>query len=1105
MKRAFLFIAFFLGIYLSGVCQVKMVETEITIPTYALGDPDPDPIFYVPTNSQGAQKRVYPYSMLDKLTDIKADKKYKALVLENEYVKLVVLPELGGRIYMAYDKTNDYNFFYYNQVIKPSLIGMNGAWISGGVEWNIPHHHRVSTFMPVDYKLVANADSSKSVWVGEFEKRQGMKWSVGLTLYPNKSYIQTNIKLFNVTPVIQSLLIWANLAVQVNENYQVVFPPDCDKAVFHAKVQFTDWPVSHQVYQGVDYTKGVDVSLWKNTAQPSSFFCWGSKMDFNAGIDHGKKSGTVLIADHYTSPGKKMWNWGNNDVSRLWDKILTDKDGPYIELMMGSYSDNQPDYSWVDPYDTKQSEMFYYPVKNLSSVKNADKNIALNTELTDGKFKIEVNATSTYNIKLIVTAGGNELKTIKFAIDPKTPYETEVSVDKSIKYEDIKVRLLDNTGKELLAFQQPVIKDEPEPATFTEPRDPKDIASIDDLFATGLRLEQFHNSKYNPLVYYEEVYNRDSTYILNNTQLGIYWLKQYDTAKAEKYLRAAYNTVTARYTKPKYSEPVYYLGVCLMQQGRYAEAYDLLQQAAWSLQWSSAAYFLCAQMDCLNENYDKALVNIRKSIATNNNNIDALNLQCLIYFKTGNSVELAKAMVESENMDKINFITSFIKFASKEDTTNGSKTTLLNLLRDEPDNYMENASRFSQAGCYDEAITLLTLAVKSNNVRLNCNPMIWYYLAYNYAQKKDNANANICIAKASGMPVLNCFPHGNASITLLSKVLELNSTDATANYMLGSIYCDSRPEQALSLWLKAAGTNTKSAVLYRNIAFVYANHYKDITHAIEYIDKAITLNPNDPLYLEEADDYYNYAKLTVEKRLKLFTAHKNTTTLSDGATSRYVALLNYTGKLNEAIDILQHRHFHAYESTSNNYHTLWTNAFVLRGIEFLNHKKYTQAIADFNQVLVFPDNLEIVQDVNSEIALYYLGLAYKMSGDLQKANEYFTKSAGIIEKGTWAGELSPDVMYSKYLSCLETGNKTKAGEYLAGMTDLLKTFKNKKVNSSTYAVSVDYYSTQEAEKATNEYLAALVSLANGNKTNAEVHYKAAKDIYPFMIRLFMKD
>ena len=1102
MKKTLLFLSLFFGTYFSGVCQVKMTETDITIPTYALGEPEPDPSFYLPTNSQGAQKRAYPYPMLDKLTGVKSDKKYKALVLENEYVKLVVLPELGGRIYMAYDKTNDYNFFYYNQVIKPSLIGMNGAWISGGVEWNIPHHHRVSTFMPVDYKLVSNPDSSKSVWVGEFEKRQGMKWSVGLTLYPNKSYIQTNIKLYNVTPIVQSLLIWANLAVHVNENYQVVFPPDCNRAVFHAKVQFTDWPVSHQVYQRVDYTKGVDMSWWKNTAQPTSFFCWGSKMDFNAGIDHGKKSGTVLIADHYTSPGKKMWNWGNNDVSRLWDKILTDKDGPYIELMMGSYSDNQPDYSWVDPYDTKQSEMFYYPVKNLSSVKNADRNVALNTELVVGKLKIEVNATSKYDIKLLVTAGGNELKVLNFAIDPKTPYATEVTVDKSIKYEDIKVRLLDQTGKELLAFQQPVLKNEPMPAIYTEPKDPKDIPSIDDLFATGLRLEQFHNSKYNPLTYYQEVYNRDSTYILNNTQLGIYWLKQYDTAKAEKYLRAAYATVTARFTRPKYSEPIYYLGVCLMQQGRTTEAYDLLQQAAWSLQWTSAACYLCAQMDCLNGNYDKALVNIKKSIAANNNNIDALNLQCLIYFKTGDTAGLDKSMAASEGLDKINFITSFLKSASKD---SGSEPALLKLLRDEPDNYLENAARFSQAGFYDEAIQLLTLATKSTSARLNSNPMIRYYLAYNYAQKNDSVNANACILKASGLSVRSCFPYGASSITALNKVLELNPTDSTANYLLGCIYCDTRPELALSIWLKAAGTNTKSAVLYRNIALVYANSKKDITRAIEYIDKAIALNPNDPLYLEEADDYYAYAKVTVEKRLKLFTGHKNTTGLSDGATSKEVALLTFTGKLNDAIDILQHRHFHAYESVSNNFHSLWTNAFVLRGIESLNRKKYTEAIADFNQVLLFPDNLEIVQDANSVIALYYLGLAYKMSGDTQKANEYFTKSAGVTEKGTWAGELSTNVLYSKYLSCLETGNKTKADDMLAGMTEQLKTYQNRKVNSSVYSISVESYSSKEIDKANNEYLAALVSLAKGNKPDAEVHNKASRELYPFMIRLFMKD
>jgi len=1098
MRKICLFLVLFFGTYFSSFCQVSMYETEMTIPTYALGEPDPNPIFYTPNNYQGAQNRVYPYPLLNKITDKKTDKKYKALVLENEYIKLVVLPEIGGRIYIAYDKTNDYNFFYYNQVIKPSLIGMNGAWVSGGVEWNIPHHHRVSTFMPVDFKLVANADSSKTIWVGEFEKRHGMKWSVGLTVEPAKSYIKTHIQLFNVTSFIQSLLIWVNPAVHVNEDYQVIFPPDCNRAVFHAKVEFSDWPVSKQIYQGIDFTKGVDVSYWKNTSAPTSFFCWGSKMDFNAGIDHRKKAGTVLIADHYTCPGKKMWNWGNNDISLLWDKILTDKDGPYIELMMGAYSDNQPDYSWIDPYDTKEAEMFYYPVKNLSSIKNADKDLALNTELLDGKLKIEVNATSKFNIDMSVSVFEKEIKKLNFLIDPKTPYTTEIPMDKNTKYEDIKVQLFDKGGKELISFQQPQINNLPPPEVYTDPKDPKEIASVDELYITGLRLEQFHNAKFKPLSYYEEAYKRDSNHILNNTQLGVYWLKQYNTIKAEKYLRAAYNTVTARFTKSKYSEPLYYLGVFLMKQQRYNEAYDILQQAAWSLEWTSSAYFLCAQIDSKKGQYEKALVNIKKSIAANNNNIEARNLESLLYLKTDNPSGLLKSITLGDNFDKLNFINSFIAFTPSNLKIQNSEIALINLLRDEVDNYLETSYRLSQAGFYDWAINLLSIATKSNSTKLNSNPMIYYYLAYNYSLNNDITNAKNMMAKATNLSIKNCFPYGYSSIEVLNKAIELNPKDAIALYLLGNTYCDFQPELALEYWLKASNINTKSAVLHRNIAFVYANHKNDISKAIGYIDKAWLLDANDPIIFNEADAYYGISKASNEKRLKLFADNKKTILMSDVTTSKYISLLILNGKYDEAIDILQKRHFHAYESIHGNIHISWTDAFVLRGIDFLKQKKYKDAISDFEQALIFPDNLEIAQDAKAEIALYYLGLAYKMSGNKEKATEYFKKSAEFVQKGKWAGDLLAEVLYAKYLACKEIGNDGKANEWKIKMTEIA----NKKHEiKSHFTVSAEKLWSHENEKANQEYLKALLEKVQGNKSEADLHLIKAKQINPALISL----
>ncbi len=181
--------------------QVKAWETAIVLPTYEVGPAEPDPIFYSGRAYQGAKGPIYPYALLDRLTDAKRDRSYRILYLENKYVRIGVLPEIGGRIFEAVDKTNGYDFVYRQHVIKPALIGMLGAWISGGVEWNIPHHHRATTFMPVDSSLETSADGSATIWVGEIELRHRMKWLVGLTLRPDSSVLEVTIRLFNRTPL----------------------------------------------------------------------------------------------------------------------------------------------------------------------------------------------------------------------------------------------------------------------------------------------------------------------------------------------------------------------------------------------------------------------------------------------------------------------------------------------------------------------------------------------------------------------------------------------------------------------------------------------------------------------------------------------------------------------------------------------------------------------------------------------------------------------------------------------------------------------------------------------------------------------------------------
>ena len=309
---------------------VKIWEESIVIPTYEAGEADKNPMFLESRVYQGSSGKIYPYPTIEKISDEKKDKVYQAVWLENEYLKVMVLPELGGRIQRAYDKTNQYDFVYYNHVIKPALVGLCGPWISGGIEFNWPQHHRPTTFSPVDYMLIENGDGSKTCRICDVDQMYGTKGEASFTLYPGKAYIEIRGQLYNRTATPQTFLWWANPAVPVNDHTQSIFPPDVHAVMDHGKRDVSRFPIATGEYYKHDYSEGVDISRYKNIPVPTSYMAEKSEFNFVGGYDYQKQAGILHVADHHISPGKKQWTWGCGDFGKAWDRNLTDEDGLYM-------------------------------------------------------------------------------------------------------------------------------------------------------------------------------------------------------------------------------------------------------------------------------------------------------------------------------------------------------------------------------------------------------------------------------------------------------------------------------------------------------------------------------------------------------------------------------------------------------------------------------------------------------------------------------------------------------------------------------------------------------------------------------------------------------
>ena len=387
--------------------SVKAWKENIVIPTYEVGNPEKNPIFLEKRVYQGSSGVVYPYPVIEHIADEKVDKIYEAVFLENEYIKVMVLPELGGRVQMAYDKLKGRHFIYYNHVIKPALVGLAGPWISGGIEFNWPQHHRPSTFMPVDCKIEENCDGSVTVWVNERERMFHQQGQAGFTLRPGCAYLEIQGRLYNPTETPQTFLWWANPAVAVNDAYQSVFPPDVNAVFDHGKRAVSSFPIATGTYYKMDYSAGVDISNYKNIAVPTSYMVAQSKYNFEGGYENDTQAGMLHVADHHIAPGKKQWTWGNGDFGRAWDRNLTDEDGPYIELMAGVYTENQPDFSWLMPYEEKTFVQYFMPYRELGIVKNANRDFMLNID--EQGFKIFATSKQTVTIVLRNTVSGKAL------------------------------------------------------------------------------------------------------------------------------------------------------------------------------------------------------------------------------------------------------------------------------------------------------------------------------------------------------------------------------------------------------------------------------------------------------------------------------------------------------------------------------------------------------------------------------------------------------------------------------------------------------------------------------------------------------------------------
>ncbi len=1103
--------------------QVKVNVTKTTIPTYLVGDPELDPYFFTGRTYQGAAGHVYPYPIYDILTDDRVDRDYKYLTLENEYTEIGVLPEIGGRIFHARDKKSGYDFFYRQHVIRPALIGMIGSWISGGVEWNIPHHHRASSTLNAGYEVVENPDGSKTIWIGETELRQRLKWSIGLTMFPGKSYVEATFQMQNRTPMMQSFLYWANVSVHANENYQVQFPPQTVYGTTHSKTNYSDWPYT----AAAGSNEAWDTSWWKNWRGSNSTFAVNYAQDFLAGYDFGKDAGTVHFANHHLVPGKKFFLWGTDSV---WNEMLTEEDGAYLELMVGTYSDNQPDYSWIGPNEVRVTKQYWYPIKKIGGAKNATLEAAVNVvRKSPTTVMVGFNATSLYRgAKVLVKAGGTVIAKRTVNIDPDTPFLEDFTISSAVQDPDIFAGLYDSNGVELVSYS-PVVKDElerPHPADRPK-NDPAEYDTVEELLLAGQRLEEFHNARVDPLPYYEEALKRDPQNTRVNVNLGIYYARRAQWEKAEGYLQTAYQRLTGLHfmpeidktgaiyqTNPKDGEMLYYLGVVSQALGKEKEAETYYWKSTWYPGFQSPSYLYLAEMYWKQGRKAEALDAIDRSLDLSGSSTQGKFVKAFFLAETGKPADARKLLRENLAFDPIDWL-SQVELARLDRNDRGVDHVLAHMgipLQEA----LEISTFYGALGAYPQAVAFLdyvmahgtpfaSTPMQKNAVEpFTASPLLNYMAGWYSSLAGDKDKALAYYRKAAGMSPDYCFPFRVEEKQMLEDVIAANPADGKAPYYLGNLlYYYDQKDLAIDAWKKAIAIDPAYGMSYRNLGFATDKYLGDQQAAAEIYRQAIAADASDPKFFTELDILEEALQVPSAQRLARMEKNKKSVFKSDDATSRYVYLLVDNGKYQQALDILGTRHFRVWEGGQTVY-TQFVDAHLLRGLGLLSKKKNAKALEDFLAAGTFPRNLETNElstgPVVAKVA-YHQGLAYEALGQADKAREAFERCITTAGGGNAFSRRRGFGDESKYFVAMAQKHLGKNAESEQSIKELQE-YVNQQLAQSGATSVVDIYSkfgedgTSATITARNLYLQGLVNLAQGNKAEARQNFTRSLEVNP---------
>ena len=965
----------------------RVWEAPLVIPTYELNPPNPYPALL--DEQRRKWRPVYPYPFLDSLGNQKTNKSWKAVHLENEYLKVTVLPELGGHVYQIFDKTINRDIIYTNPVMKYAMVGLRGAWVSGGIEWNFPDGHTLTTVAPIDYVLRTEADGSASVAVGDTERVQGMQWQVVLRLRPGRRVLETEVTLNNRRNVPGRYWYWSTAGAPAAPDMRFNYP--MREAYPHAF-----WPVFKFPKE-----KGVDLGRFSDVPNFLSLFARDSKRDYFGIYYEQSDWGVVHVADHRELPGKKTWTWGTDENGDVWVDKLTDGGGQYVEFQGGRF-ETQMEHQFIAPHRVEHFFEYWFGVNQMGGAWNeATRDAALMITRQANQALISVSANERFKeVSLTLEAGSKQVHESRIDLDPAKLFTRTIELPGSAKGLPLTVRLKGKDGRVLIKYStDSPADDNPDfkPATRPIP-DPKNTASAEQSYVEGLALDKKSKER-EARNAYSDALKRDPGFAPAHLALGLSFYRSGEYEKAVDHLEAAL------IRNKDAGDAHYYLALAQRALGQTALAEDHLVWLVRSGYRESVSRYVLGEIALSKGETHEAVEHLQQAVILDPRDLKARTVLALAERLDGNVQSAASRIEQVVKELPIDYLALHEQYEVNRAAGNDAKAKsawnqLLHLLSREPDSVLELAFDYASLGQRQAAIDVLESAIKSGpsgNLAVDktrVHPMLYYTLGYLYEKSGDRQRALTQYGLGMKGDSAFVFPHRVEEIDVLRAAVSANPNDGRAAYYLGNVLASkNRENEALAAWSAAVRLDPANTIAQRNLAKAIWIGQKDRETAVTHYQRAIDVSPSDFRLYVEFDKLLSQIGAT-DRRVKLLESAPAAVLAQSGAVQALAGAYIDAGRFSEAAELLAKTTFTSGEGEDAAL-GLYRKAHLGLARKYRQSGDHLKAAAEFAAVTEYPRNFGVGRPAMQSQAQHYVAAAreYEAAGRADDAERWWKRAA----------------------------------------------------------------------------------------------------------------